>query len=277
MSDGKKPAGRKLRPLTAAVALVLVYAAVCLFMYLGSDSLIFSPPETPSYADAGPIIKLKTADGTGISAVHYEAPGSRYTVLYSHGTAEDLGHSMSVIEKFQRMGISAFGYDYHGYGTSGGAPSEDALYQDIDAAYDYLTGELRIPPERIFLYGYSLGSGPSVDLAARRPVGGLILEGAFISALRLHTVYPVLPFDRFENLKKIGGVRAPVLVIHGGGDREVPILHGNMLFDAAREPKTSYFIDGAGHFDLIRAAGLTYNTVVTSFIRNTPTTLGAAQ
>ena len=168
--------------------------------------------------------------------------------------------------KFSKMGLNVFAYDYHGYGASGGVPSEEAAYQDIDAAYEYLTGELSIPPERIILYGYSLGSGPSVDLAARRPVGGLILEGAFVSTFRVITVYPILPFDKFNNIRKIKRVKVPVMVIHGTKDNVIPFFHGQKLYSAANEPKTSMWVDGAGHFDLIPTMGLEYNSRIMSFI-----------
>jgi fermentation-respiration switch protein FrsA (DUF1100 family) len=244
-------------------------------LYTASDGMIFIPPPDPTYKDTPDIIKLKTSDGTLISAFHLPNPATGYTVLYSHGSAEDIGDIKPILNKFYMMGLSSFGYDYHGYGTSQGEPSEAAAYQDIDAAYDYVTGELKVPPESIILYGYSMGSGPAVDLAARRPVGGLVLEGAFVSGMRAITGYRLLPFDVFNNIGKIGKVKVPVMVIHGIEDNVVSFSHGERLYLRANEPRTNLWVEGAGHFDLLPKAGLKYSKKLKSFIQGTTQSLEA--
>jgi fermentation-respiration switch protein FrsA (DUF1100 family) len=156
-------------------------------------------------------------------------------------------------------------YDYHGYGASAGKPSERATYLDIDAAYEYLTTSKGIPPERIVLFGHSLGGGPSVDLAARRPIGGLILDSAFTSAFRAVTQVPILPFDKFRNIAKIRRVRAPVLVMHGTADRVVPFRQGTALYRAAGEPKSRLWVVQGGHEGLYRASDGEYRSAVNGF------------
>ena len=216
--------------------------------FLVADRMIFLPPPA-TYADDGGVIKLRTADGVTISAVHLPNAAAAHTLLYSHGNAEDLGVLRPLLLRLRDIGFSVFAYDYRGYGTSEGRPSERGVYADIDAAYAHLTTALGTPPERIVAYGRSVGTGPAVDLAARRPVGGLVLESGIITAFRVLTRIPLLPGDRFRNIDKIGRVRCPVLVMHGRDDDIVPLSHGRALWAAAPEPKRYLWAEGAGHND----------------------------
>ncbi len=211
------------------------------------------------------MVLLDTADGGRIAAVHLPNPGATHTILYSHGNAEDLGHVRPVLEIVRDAGFAVLAYDYRGYGLSDGKPSEAATYRDIDAAWAHLTGRLRVPPQRVILLGRSVGAGPSVDLAARAPVGGLVLESAFVSAFRVVTRVPLLPFDKYRNLDKLARVGCPVLVIHGTADEVVPLWHGQRLFEAAREPKRALWVDGAGHNDLMLVAGRRYARALADF------------
>ena len=163
------------------------------------------------------------------------------------------------------LGFSVFAYDYRGYGLSDGTPSEPRVYADIDGAYDYLTAQLHVPPQRIIAYGRSLGAGAAVDLAARRPVGGLILESPFLSAFRVMTRVPLFPFDKFRNADKIGRVRCPLLVMHGEADEIVPFWHGRQLFDKAPGPKIFVAIPGAHHNDFMWVAGDRYGRALRDF------------
>jgi len=216
--------------------------------------MIFLPP--PATYRSGPeIVELRTADGIRIAALHLPNPSGDYTLLYSHGNAEDLGAVRPLLVRLRAIGFSVFAYDYRGYGASEGRPSERGAYADIDAAYAYLTTALGIPPARIIAYGRSVGSGPAVDLAARRPIGGLVVESAFTTAFRVLTRVPLLPFDRFRNIDKIGRVRCPVLVMHGRADEVVPLAHGEALWRAAPQPKRFLWADGAGHNDFWQVAG----------------------
>ncbi len=227
---------------------VVLYGALCLLAYLISDRMIFLPPPA-TYRDDREVIKLRAADGVTISALHLVNPSAAQTLLYSHGNAEDLGDVRPLLARLREAGFSVFAYDYRGYGTSGGRPSEPGVYADIDAAYTYLTVTRHIRPERIIAYGRSIGTGPAVDLAARRPVGGLVVESGMTTAFRVLTRIPLLPFDKFRTIDKIGRVRCPVLVMHGRADDVVPLSHGQALWEAAAEPKRFLWADGAGHND----------------------------
>ncbi len=153
---------RLYRFMKALICLALVYGGMCLFVLLVSDGMIFLP-QPSRYQDSSAIIKLTSGDGITISAVYLPSSQSGYTILYSHGNAEDLGNIQPVLQHLHQIGFSVFAYDYRGYGTSRGRPSERNAYKDIDSAYNYLTQQLGIPPERIIAYGRSVGGGPAVD------------------------------------------------------------------------------------------------------------------
>jgi len=246
------------------------YGLLWLSVWLFAERVIFPVP-IPSYSDGPSIVKLKAADGTSISAVHLINLSAKYTILYSHGNAEDIGRILPRLHALCGRGFSVFAYDYHGYGTSQGKPNERTVIADIDAAFDYLTTALRIPPERIIVYGRSVGAAPSVDLASRTRAGGLVLESAFTSAFRVVTRVPLLPWDQFRSIDKIAMVKCPVFVIHGRKDRIVPFSHGQELFDAANEPKRYLWIDGAGHNDCLEIADEKYYIELKSFAESLST------
>jgi fermentation-respiration switch protein FrsA (DUF1100 family) len=146
----------------------------------------------------------------------------------------------------------------------------------MEAVYRYVVDSLGVPPSRLVLYGRSVGSGPATDLAARVPVGGLVLESAFVSAFRVMTKVALLPFDRFLNLRHIRQVRAPVLVIHGTDDEVIPVSHGRRLYEAAAGPKQALWIEGAHHNDVPFVGGTRYWTALAAFGRQVAGTSGAA-
>ena len=246
--------------------LIILYLAVGVWAYFYSEGLIFIP-QPSSYQLTPEFLTLKTEPGVNITALYLPNPKAKYTILYSHGNAEDLGDIRIVLELLRQMGFAVFSYDYPGYGISTGKPSEQGAYQAIDAAYDYLTQQLKISPNQIIVYGRSVGGGPSVDLASRKPVAGLILESTFISTFRVKIDLPLYPFDKFANLSKIPLVKAPVLVIHGTVDQVIPFSHGQRLFAAVNTPKLSFWVEGADHNDVSEVAGDRYEQILKEFIQ----------
>jgi fermentation-respiration switch protein FrsA (DUF1100 family) len=121
-------------------------------------------------------------------------------------------------------------------------------------------------PDRIIIFGRSVGSGPAVYLASRKPAAALILQSPFVSAFRVVTHIPLLPFDRFPNYKRIGHVRCPVLVIHGSADNVIPFWHGQKIYDLAHEPKDHLWVQGADHNDLDAVAGESYGQALQKFV-----------
>jgi len=234
-----------LRLLSSTVA---IYAIISLYILLIADSRMFFPPIS-TYQTLPQTVTLTSEPGINITGQYLPNPNASYTLLYSHGNAEDLGMIQPVLEHFNQLGFSVFAYDYRGYGTSQGRPTEAGTYQDIRAAYGYLTETLKIPPSQIILYGRSIGGGPSIDLGAEIPMAALVTENTFISALRVVTWIPLFPFDKFNNIGKIQAVTAPVLIFHATLDQIIPLSHGQKLFQVANSPKMLVPIEGLRHND----------------------------
>ena len=249
-----------------AVNIIIAYVLLALFAYFVSDHMIFFPPRS-GYKDSHGFIKVMTADGESIFAYYLPNKNAKYTLLVSHGNAEDIGYMIPFFQQMYKHGLSVFAYDYHGYGLSSGKPTEHNTYLDVDAAYDYLTKVLRIAPENIISYGHSVGAAVALDLAVRKPVAAVILQGAFVAAFRVITRIPLLPFDKFDNLKKIGVLKSPLLMIHGTADNVIPYWHGQKLYDAAKVSKQFYSVKNAGHNDIVIASGEEYWNTINDFIQ----------
>ena len=234
-------------------SLVFIYIFFAVFVYFRADSMIFlSQPS--SYQNDPTILKLRSGENTNISATYLLNTQAKYTILYSHGNSEDLGDIKQILEKLHAWGFSVFAFDYRGYGTSQGKPTESHAYEDINSAYNYLTQNLKIPPKKIIVLGRSVGGGSAVNLAMQKPVAGLIIESSFISAFQVIVPFRILPFDKFPNLGNIKKVKCPILVIHGKADNIIPFTHGEKLFNAATSPKLYLWVEEANHNDLFSIA-----------------------
>lgn len=177
--------------------------------------------------------------------------GAKFTVLFSHANAEDLGsvfdHLKTLSEVLQ---VNVMGYEYTGYGHSTGIPSEQDCYADIAAAFAYLMTEKNFLPSQVILYGRSIGSGPTCELASRAEVGGVVLQSAFSSCIRVAYDVRHTAFDAFCNVQKTHKIRAPILIIHGTRDDVVPLSHGKALFRQCRRPHRPFWVKGAYHNDI---------------------------
>ncbi len=245
-------------------SLLVGWALLSLAVWFQADRLLFQPHEA-SYRAGADVTLIPTRGGEEIAARWLPAPGARYTLLYAHGNAEDLGDLRWHLEELRSAGFSVLAFDYRGYGASQGRPSTRASAEDADAAYDHLVRVLGVPPERIIAHGRSLGGGVMAGLASRRPVAGLVLESTFVSAFRVVPWAAVFPFDRMKTERALRGMRIPVLVVHGSDDAVVPEWHGRALYGAARGPKHALWIRGAGHDDLADVAGERYARALRDF------------
>ena len=250
--------GRHLRrgALTLLLSLGIAWCTVALMALLLADALLFPVPPR-SYRDDSLVIKLPVEGVGEVSAVLLRHPGTRRTILYSHGNGEDLGHIMPRLAQLRDAGFNVFAYDYPGYGTSDGRPSQSGVYASAQAALQYLTTRLRLQPDEVILYGRSLGAAPSIWLAARNDVGGLITESAFTSAFRVPVPIRLLWWDRFDNLALLDEVQCPMLIIHSTGDEVVPFHHSARLLAAAPPHSMFLFLD-TRHNDVVERGGEIY-------------------
>ncbi|KMT18573.1 hypothetical protein BVRB_2g027060 [Beta vulgaris subsp. vulgaris] len=216
----------------------------------GDEKLLM--PEVPR-RDGVDIVKLRNRRGNDVVAVYVKHPKASATLLYSHGNAADLGQMFELfVELSSRLRVNLMGYDYSGYGQSTGKPSESNTYADIDAAYKCLKEQYGVKDEQLILYGQSVGSGPTVDLAARTPnLRGVVLHSPILSGVRV--LYPVKRtywFDIYKNVDKIAQVNCPVLVIHGTSDEVVDSSHGKQLYELCKEKYEPLWLSGGGHCNL---------------------------
>lgn len=222
-------------------------------------------PQPSSYQDTDEFLKLPVTAQERISALYLPNPSATFTLLYIHGNAEDLGDIRPRLEQLQQSGLRVFAYDYRGYGTSDGQPSEHNAYEDAKQAYAYLTQQLGVQPNRLLVQGRSLGGGSAVYLATQSPVAGVILESTFTSAFRVVLPFPILPFDKFTNLRRLQQVKVPVLVMHGEDDQVIPLEQGRQLYKAASAPKQFLWIPSAGHNNFPQIAGERYFQALAEF------------
>jgi len=194
-------------------------------------------------------------------------------LLFFHGNAGNITDRADMILRLMVLPLTVFIVDYRGYGKSEGRPSEKGLYLDGEAAWDYLIREQGICPERIVIFGKSLGGAVAVDLATRVEAAGLIVQSSFTSIpdMAKHII-PILPRflirTRMDSINKISRVSRPKLFIHSPADEIVPYRFGHRLFEVASEPKQFYSVPGAPHNETYQVGGREYVEVLRRFVRS---------
>jgi len=275
-----------LRPALRSAALIvlrltLVLSALGGLLLLFETRFIYFPSRTHDATPSGlglpsEEVRLDAEDGVRLHAWLLPVRGARWTVLLSHGNAGNISHRLDRTLLLQnRLGASVLLYDYRGYGKSEGSADEAGTYRDARAAYRYLTEKAGVAPERLVIFGESLGSAVSLDLALAHPAAALILEAPFLSvpAMARQTIFfPLAPFvrTRYDNLEKVGRLATPLLVLHGDRDEVVPFAQGRKLYEAAPGPKRFFAIPGAGHNDTYLVGGEAYWRAVADFLAGLP-------
>jgi fermentation-respiration switch protein FrsA (DUF1100 family) len=241
--------------LTLLLAVGGGYLAVAGLAFAFQDQLLYFPSRTlvttpDRYGLAYDTVHLDTEDGERLHGWWIPADDARGTLLFFHGNAGNISGRLESVQQFHQLDLNVLIVDYRGYGQSTGSPSEEGLYRDAEAAWQYLVGQRGIDPSRIVIFGRSLGGGPATWLAMQHAAGALLVESAFTSVpdVAAHH-YPWLPArllttTQFDNRSRIDQIGMPLLVIHSRGDNVIPFHHGRDLFESAREPKQFLEIDG---------------------------------
>src|SRR4051812_23998771 len=233
-------------------AIVVFYFAQRAFMFPVPQT-VRTPPQQAGFPQAEEHL-LDTADGEKVIVWHVPAKPGHPVVLYFHGNGDFLAGFFGRFHDLLADGTGVVALSFRGYAGSSGHPSEQGLLRDAAAAYAF-TRE-RYGADRIVVWGFSLGTGVAVALAAEQPVGRLILEAPYTStadlAASLFWFMPVrlVMRDQFRSDHRIAGVKVPLLVMHGTNDRAIPIVFGERLFALAREPKKLVRFSGGGHENL---------------------------
>ncbi|MFN6925313.1 MAG: alpha/beta hydrolase [Tabrizicola sp.] len=234
----------------------MIYAAALSGLFLIQRDLQYLPsradplPRTLGMPGVGRI--LPTPDGEAVVLWFAPPAPGRPAILFLHGNAGSIADRADRLAFYRARGYGTAFLSYRGYGGSSGTPSETGLALDALTAYRFLR-DRGIAADRIVLVGKSLGTGVAVPLAARQPVGAVVLEAPFTAAVDIAALaYPWVPVrllmrDPFRSRARIGDLRAPLLVVHGERDAVIPFANGRALFDLAPQPKTFLSLGPVGH------------------------------
>jgi pimeloyl-ACP methyl ester carboxylesterase len=197
---------------------------------------------------------------------------SKAVILFFHGNRHNITRFYDHYALFNQLGISCLTFDYPGYGSSGGIPSEQSLYASARTARAFLTERMGFDPARIALYGCSLGGSVATELASHTDVGCIITESTFTNSHEIgRFLYPYLPITRFLPLRfrndaRLKEIRAPKLLIHGDSDERVPVSMAVSLHEVASEGKELIIVPGADHVNCIVKGGTMVHERIYNFI-----------
>jgi fermentation-respiration switch protein FrsA (DUF1100 family) len=226
--------------------ILIIVLFVVYVRYLESKSVFY--PTKPFFATPAELgltfedVSIQTEDNIKIHGWLIKAPSAQSTLIFFHGNAGNIGDRLGKIELFYRMGLNILIVDYRGYGKSDGHPTENGVYKDAVAAYDYLIQRDDMKGQNIIGYGASLGGAIAIDLAVKRTLTCLIVDSTFSSAVDIaKRIYPFVPAflikTKLDSAAKITNINIPKLFIHSVEDRTIPIALGRKLYDAAPAPK----------------------------------------
>lgn len=294
--------GRKLL-LTLMGTLAITYISTCLFLFVRQRYLIFRPRPEFLLLPSSPKIKLPYKEvwipvGNSSQRLHAwwipaPSPSEKFsplpnepakilkspkTILFFCGIGRNKGdrNYLERIRSLRQLGFSVLAIDYRGFGGSDGDfPSESLIYEDSQAAWNYLIQTKRIPPKQIVIYGVSMGGAIALDLAVKHPeAGGVIVQSSFTSmaaAVKQASWFWVFPIDlllnqKFDSLSKVRSLKIPVLFIHGTADTAVPFGMSQQLYNTAPEPKQLLLVPDGGHFVLYQPGKNSYLQAIQRFM-----------
>ncbi len=246
------------------LAVMLAYAAFVLVMFVNQRSYVFGLDPSSELNNPGALaipgstrVAIPTADGETLAGWYLPPRDKDGPVfLFLHGKSGGLERKKLRWQQIAEHGAGVLALSYRGYPGSTGSPSEEGLYEDARAAFNWLAK--RHGPDQIVVHGLSLGTGVAAKLATEVDAQALILEAPYTAIVDVagerHPYLPVglLLWDQFPTRDFIGDVKMPVLIAHGNEDTVVPFEHSKRLFELAPEPKKLLKMPGSDHNSLVR-------------------------
>ncbi len=259
--------------ICAALAAVAVFLTARRYY----PRLLYPAPQRDRYAPAeGRLLTLTSRDGVSVHATEFEGPKDAPVIVYFHGNGVAMGDVVWMAREFWRRGVGVVLAEYRGYGLSADAkhapPSEGGLYEDAEAVLAALVAQ-GIEPERIALFGESLGTGVAVEMAARGHGSAVVLVTPYTSIPEVASRFVFgLPIglvmrERFDSLAKAPRVTKPALLLHGTDDGVVPYAMGKKLATALPQARL-ITVQGGHHNDLFLGEGWRLFDEVVNFIRH---------
>lgn len=255
------------------------YAAVCLALFLSRNRVVFPIRGGGLGMRDGEIVTVPVDGGDTLIAwllpATAPAPAPAPVLVWFHGNGETVAGLAPLLREFQPPGVALLAVDYRGYGASTGSPTVANSERDALVLWDWIAARPDLDGARVVVYGRSVGGGPALALAAQRPVAGLILESPFTSlgamARRSFPIFPSFLAGRgFNNLARIGAVKAPLLIIHGDRDSLIPTRMGRQLYERMIEKRGAaelWLIPGAEHNSTYDVGDEEYVRRVSDFVR----------
>ena len=242
---------------TITIIIISCYLIVVAFVFFNQRNLLYHPFENNYNKDSANFsyeeIFIPTSNGNTLKAwFHKKDLDNKRTLIFFHGNAGNLRNRIYKLNLIKDFDINFLIVAYRGFSGNKGKPTELGLYEDARSALSWLTKQ-NIKEDQIIIYGESLGTGVSTEVAQNKKFAGIILESPFTSMVDAGKFYyPYLPVslllkDRYETLKKLNNINIPILVMHGKKDKIVPFDMGKKVFEKANEPKFSYFPDNDDH------------------------------
>lgn len=244
------------RMLMSIIFIILgVYIGLTLLLFIMQDKMVYHPyKEITATPDKLGLkyenVFFSTKDGIKLNAWFVHNGNSKGTVLFCHGNAGNVSYFLDAAEAFNKAGLNCLLFDYRQFGLSEGSISEKGTYQDVEAAWNYLTETMKIEPDKIIISGRSLGGSVAAYMASKQNPAGLILESSFLSVPEMGAdLYPFFPVKflariKHPTIKFLEKVKCPVLIIHSPDDEIVKFRHGKALFDNAPGKKEFVELNG---------------------------------
>lgn len=262
--------------MSLVLLFLIAYLCLALLVYGLQSHLMYGPVRewsgTPHHIGLQyEAVTFRAEDGPTLSAWYVPADLPHGVILFCHGNAGNISHRIAYLDIFHRLGLGTLLFDYRGFGASEGSPDEQGTYRDAKAAWDYLVKQRGISPDRIVLFGESMGGAIASWLSNRERPGALILQSAFTSVPDVASrIYPFLPVRRlaryrYNSLDYIRNSACPVLIVHSRDDEIVPFSHGQALFNAVQGPKEFLELRG-DHNGAFLASEAVYSAGIQRFI-----------
>ncbi len=244
----------KLLFITVSTYLLFIFV-----LFVSQRTLIYLPDKSrPDYIQGVDIVNVTTKDGQSLEAWYIPPKDPNMPVIvFFHGNAGSYGDRIYKSQHYANNGYGLLLAEYRGYGGNSGRHSEEGFYHDGRAYIKWLRNVKNIKPEKVIIYGESIGSGIAVQMATEYKVAALILEVPFSSLVDVASnLYPFVPVkyllkDRYMNIDKIENINnAPLLILYGHKDQVIPFSSAKSLFDKATEPKKLIEFPQANHNNL---------------------------
>ena len=261
---------------TASVKIILCYLLVVVFVFFYQRNLLYHPFENNYSTDKANFsykeVFIPVSNGNSLKGwFHTKDLNNKKTLVFFHGNAGDLRNRIYKLNLIKDFDINFLIVAYRGFSGNNGKPTEIGLYEDARSTLNWLTKQ-KIKEDQIIIYGESLGTGVSIEVAQNKEFAGIILESPFTSMVDAGKFYyPYLPVslllkDKYETVKKLKNVNIPILVMHGKKDKIVPFHMGKQVFEKANDPKFSYFPDNDDHMmdyneDLLKTLSIFFKTI----------------